>query len=86
MNQTLTQIQEEFDRDCPWLGSTYEQDAKNRKWVSDFLTQSNLRVLEKVNKEWMSLNLRNDNKENWDKELAKFGVFMQGLSTLIEQK
>lgn len=78
MNQILTQIQEEFDKDCPWLGSTYEQDAKNRKWVSDFLTQSNQRVLEKV-------------KEILKKHRGIYGmgniddVYLE-LSTLIEQK
>lgn len=36
---------------------------------------------ELINREWISLNLRNDNEKNWSKELAKFGVFMQNLTT-----
>lgn len=91
MNQILTQIQEEFDKDCPWLGSTYEQDAKNRKWVSDFLTQSNQRVLEKVNQLVLPKvqkfidkveSGRARSKETYSdmKEIRDF------LSTLIEQK
>lgn len=32
---------------------------------------------ERINQEWLSLNLRNDNEKNWNTELAKFGVFMQ---------
>ena len=31
----------------------------------------------RIDQEWLSLNLRNDNEENWNKELAKFGLFMQ---------
>lgn len=86
MNQTLKQIEEEFDERFGKFSVNVNKKPLTSKEVKDFLTQSNLRVIEKVNKEWMSLNLRNDNKENWGKELSKFGVFMQGLSTLIEQK
>jgi len=32
-----------------------------------------------INKKWLSLDLSNDNKENWSRELDKFGVYMQGL-------
>ena len=34
----------------------------------------------RINNKWLSLNLRNDNKENWSKELTSFGLFMQNLA------
>lgn len=46
------------------------------KYRSQQLTQER----ERINKMWLSLNLRNDNKENWSKELDKYGVFMQSLN------
>ena len=45
--------------------------------VDTFLSQSHQQGrMETVNK-WLSLNLTNDNKENWDSELTKFGLYIQ---------
>lgn len=56
MNQILTQIQEEFDKkfltdfDMEIVG--WNTDEPDIDEIKDFLTQSNLRVIEKV-KEWV---------------------------------
>ena len=39
-----------------------------------------------INTKWLSLDLSNNNKENWDKELTKFGLYMQNLQSNGEEK
>jgi|SRR3990167_9660723 len=34
---------------------------------------------DEIKKKWLSLNLRNDNRENWSKELTNFSLYLQNL-------
>lgn len=77
MNQTLKQIEEEFEKEH-WVKILNEYGSLHKKDAKAFLTQSNLRVLEKV-------------KEILKKHRGIYGmgniddVYLE-LSTLIEQK
>lgn len=105
MNQTLTQIQEEFDEkfshtdEC--LTFRFEDFEDGRvencycqiKDIKSFLTQSNLRVLEKmkhgVEEEISELETwAKVSKNEQDVKEYKFAVFVlkKVLSTLIKQK
>lgn len=99
MNQTLTQIQEEFEEKyaafefCDQDNMTITKPQMKK--LSAFLTQSNLRVIEKVkemveeNNKWATENNEYDD-EKWKihyggyKEAVK--NILSDLSTLIEQK
>lgn len=52
------------------------------EYIKSLLALREQEAYEKVNDKWLSLNLRNDNKENWSSELDKFGVFMQLLAKM----
>ena len=49
-----------------------------RAYVGDLILEEEI-TLKKIKDEWLSLNLRNDNKKNWGKELNKFGLYIQSL-------
>lgn len=59
---TLRELEKEFEDNCPWLASTYEEDAKNRKWVWEFfvsyLTSHSTELISKIEgmkkQEWLS--------------------------------
>lgn len=91
-NQTLTQIQEEFEKNFyPYITNGKGLAAK------DFLTQSNLRVIEKVrqmveNNRVSMTELDKDDPDNYGALYARAGCnkviedILFELSTLIEQK
>lgn len=93
MNQTLTQIQEDFDKLWDILEpevctrvkthNTHRVDdyvPLDSKDIKDFLTQSNKRVLEKVKQDIKQIMNRCKTERGLGIALANY------LSTLIEQK
>ena len=81
-------IDEEFDK---LLWSIKPEEAENENEViKDFihskLQEAENRIKKEINKEWLSVDLSYSNKENWDKELTKFGLYMQKINSLQTNK
>lgn len=76
--------EKEFDekfvcKTCPDTTLHFDGADKVEK-VKSFISQEKQKTREEINEKWLELNLQNDNKENWDKELTKFSLYMQSLS------
>lgn len=58
------------------------------EFIHQALTQTHNNALkvavEEIDREWLAIDLTYNNKENWDKELIKFSLFMQGKSRAIK--
>ena len=76
---TVEERLDELVRDFTKVTPISKSECRDK--LNDLLQLAEQKAREEIDKEWLSLNLRNDNKENWDSELTKFGLYMQGLST-----
>lgn len=93
--QQLNKIDEEFD-----IIFTEDKSGKNsigiqyidapRSKLLNFLhsklQEAENRTKKEINKEWLGIDLSYNNKENWDKELTKFGLYMQKVNSLQTNK
>ena len=70
-------------RDMAYPETQYELDPDK---VKQFISSRQISLIKMIVEKWFELNLRYDNQENWDKELIKFGLYMQGLLELTDGK
>lgn len=57
--------------------------ARLDKCVSSLIDSVHAAALDEINKQWLSLDLSNANKKNWNRELNRFGLFMQSKGEVV---
>lgn len=90
IKEWLQQGEKEFEEWANGLRARKGEELYNPeapiKYLKQFIFSRQISLIKMIVDRWLELNLRNDNKENWDKELTKFGLFMQGLKELTDGK